>query len=156
MVGRSLCWGGGWGSPLLSAISSQVQEKSFLSRVTQFTFQSGQVILIVLGVGQFHVPSSLTVDTLWGRGHPPGGHTCRKYCPESCGFHCSSNSECLWLLQKAQRGHLALSSRSHSLFSSVAAAFSSSGDCNIIIPRKAINRGRRGPVILSPAELVGT
>lgn len=36
MVGRSLCWG----SPLLSAISSQVQEKSFLSRVSNPVFFS--------------------------------------------------------------------------------------------------------------------
>lgn len=91
-----------------------------------------------------------------GRSHPPGGRTCRKYSPGSCEFHCSSNSECLWPLRRAQRGRPALCSRCHSLFFSAAAAFSFYGDCNTTIPRKAIRTGKRDSVTLRPTELVGT
>lgn len=155
MVGGDV-WGCG---PLLSAaVSSQVKKRIF-SRVSNPVYFSKWPTLpvIVLEGGLLTCDLlPLLLLTLRGRRHSPEGHTCRKYCPESCGFHCSSSSECLWPLRKAQRGRLALSSRSHSLSSSVAAAFSSSGDCNTIIPRKVSNRGRRGTVILRPAELVGT
>lgn len=85
---------------------------------------------VLRGTTQPNTPSVLRLRSQAGRRHPPGEHTCRRCCPGSCESRCSSSSECLWLRRRVRRGRLALCSASRSLFSSVAVAFFSSGDCN--------------------------
>lgn len=129
LVSRDKC-GSQWKSLFLYAVSYQVCFGKWPS-VPLTTLRGGGTGDSLLTVCLFLRGALRAQASGTSRGsHPPGGRTCRRCCPGSCGSHCSSSSECLWPPRTVRRGHLALCSMSHSLFFSGAVASFSSGDCN--------------------------